>query len=115
MPAERAQGFRSDDGGSGAEVSCHGRAPRMTESSAAGGATPPGDAYLPLRMLALYAGLSVRTLRGYLTHPSRPLPHYRVGAKVLVKRSEYDAWMVAFREAGEGRVRGIVDELLGGV
>lgn len=36
------------------------------------------DGYLPLKALATYSGLSVRTLRGYLKHPSRQLPHYRV-------------------------------------
>ena len=30
------------------------------------------DAYLPLKMLAAYAGLSVRTLRGYLSDPIGP-------------------------------------------
>ena len=50
-------------------------------------------AYLPLRALAAYSGLSVRTLRGYLSHSSHPLPHYRVGGNLLVQRSEFDDWM----------------------
>ena len=41
----------------------------------------PDDAYLPPTALAEYAGLSVRTLRGYLTPPAHPLPCYRIGAK----------------------------------
>lgn len=32
------------------------------------------DAYLPLKALAIYSGLSVRTLRGYLAHPAHALP-----------------------------------------
>lgn len=56
--------------------------------------------YLPLKSLAQYGGLSVRTLRGYLIHPAHPLPHYRIGGKILVKRSEFDAWAQRFREAG---------------
>ena len=63
------------------------------------GRAPFDDAYLPIRALTAYAGLSVRTLRSHLVHPVRPLPHYRVGGKVLVKRSEFDAWMYAFRRA----------------
>ena len=69
--------------------------------------------YLPLRALSVYAGLSVRTLRGYLSHPARPLPHYRVGSKVLVKRSEFDAWVSGFREDVAPRVDAIVAEMLG--
>ena len=71
--------------------------------------------YLPLRALSVYAGLSVRTLRGYLTHPARPLPHYRVGGKVLVKRSEFDGWASGFREELAPRVDAIVAEVLAGV
>lgn len=51
------------------------------------------DVYLSLRALAKYADLSIRTLRGYLVRGASPLPHYRIGGKILVKRSEFDAWM----------------------
>ena len=47
------------------------------------------DAYLPLVDLANYGGLSVPTLREWLTHPEHPLPHIRVGKIIVVKRSEY--------------------------
>jgi len=55
------------------------------------------DAYLPLKTLVVYSGLSVRTLRGYLTHATHPLPCFRIGGKVLVRRSDYDAWAAQFR------------------
>lgn len=58
---------------------------------------PDMDGYLPLKALAGYSGLSVRTLRGYLAHPSRALPCFRIGGKILVKRSEFDAWAAGFR------------------
>ena len=73
------------------------------------------DCYLPLRALASYSGLCVRTLRGYLSHVARPLPHYRVGGKVLVKRSEFDAWVSAFRVEESPRVDAIVAEIVGGL
>ncbi len=82
-------------------------------------ATPPLDSpaveagYLSLRALSAYSDLSVRTLRGYLSHPARPLPHYRVGGKVLVKRSEFDAWVSGFREESTSHVDAIVAEVLG--
>jgi len=84
-------------------------------------ATPPLDApvveagYLSLRTLAAYSDLSVRTLRGYLSHPARPLPHYRVGGKVLVKRSEFDVWVTGFREESAPVVDAIVADVLGGL
>ena len=73
------------------------------------------DWYLSLRALSVYGGLSVRTLRGHLTHPARPLPHYRVGGKILVKRSEYDAWIRAFRTAETSQVDAIVADVLAGL
>lgn len=73
------------------------------------------DGYLPLKALAAYSGLSVRTLRTYMGHPSRPLPHYRVGGKVLVKRSEFDDWMATFRGQASSSVDVLVDDVLRGL
>jgi hypothetical protein len=56
--------------------------------------------------------LSVRRLRAYLVDHVRPLPHYRVGGKILVRRSEYDAWALRFRVATPPRVDAMVNELL---
>ena len=70
------------------------------------------DTYLSLRALAAYAGLSVRTLRDRLAHPTQPLPHYRVGCKILVKRSEFDAWMRAFRASANHHLDDLVTDVL---
>jgi excisionase family DNA binding protein len=78
-------------------------------------AVPAGrfdDGYLSLRTLAAYAGLSVRTLRARLTNGSRPLPHYRVGGKILVRRTEFDAWMRTLRADEHNHVDEIVTTLL---
>ena len=77
-------------------------------------ASAVGDAYLPLRALAGYSGLSVRTLRGYLSHASSPLPHYRIGGKVLVRRSEFDQWVEGFRVRVQAGVEDIVRDVLAG-
>jgi hypothetical protein len=76
----------------------------------------PLDPYLPLRALAQYAGLSVRTLRNYLDGaPDEALPCYRVGGKILVRRSEFDAWITRHRAHGRPslaramRAMGLVD------
>ena len=55
------------------------------------------DRYLSLRSLAAYAGMSIRTLRALLIRRRAPLPHYRIGGKILVRRSEFDQWAAEFR------------------
>lgn len=55
------------------------------------------DPWVSLRGLAGYSGLSVRKLRACIIRPVSPLPCYRVDGKILVRRSEFDAWMQAFR------------------
>ena len=70
------------------------------------------DPFLPLRPLAAYAGLSVRTLRQYLElPPDRALPCYRVGAKILVRRSEFDAWVAQYRSRGRPELARVLKEL----
>jgi excisionase family DNA binding protein len=55
------------------------------------------DPYLSIRQLAAYTSISTRKLREFMKAPARPLPHFRVGGRVLVRRSEFDAWMAAYR------------------
>lgn len=62
--------------------------------------TPAADGYVSLKELASYSGMSERTLRTYLTYAAHPLPHYHIGRRVLVKRSEFDAWMQSFPGKG---------------
>jgi hypothetical protein len=73
------------------------------------------DRYLPLTRLSTYAGLSVRTLRSYLTHPAYPLPCYRIGGKVLVRRSDYDNWAARFRAVDVSAVDALVTDALRGL
>jgi len=53
--------------------------------------------YLDLKTLAAYSCCSVRWLRDRLVDRLDPLPHYRVGGKLLVKPEEFDHWMAAHR------------------
>ena len=75
----------------------------------------PLDPFLSLKALAGYSGLSVRKLRDLLDDPARPLSHYRIGGKILVRRSEFDAWMVAYRQQGRPCVDQIVSAVLRGL
>ncbi len=71
------------------------------------------DPWLPLRALAGYSGLSVRTLRDYINAPLRALPCYRIGGKVLVRRGEFDGWMAQHRWVGPRGMDEIVDAVIG--
>src|SRR5713101_6799920 len=70
------------------------------------------DPYLSLKALSTYSSLSVRKLREHLTDPGHPLPCYRIGGKILVRRSEYDVWAAAYRRVGDVDVDRIVDKAL---
>jgi len=70
-----------------------------------------GDRYMRLKGLSAYSGLSVRTLRTLLTHPVTPLPHYRLGGSILIRKSEFDAWAVQFRVAPGNTLDTLVNDL----
>jgi len=55
------------------------------------------DPFFSLKGLAGYSSLSRRTLQDLVNDPRDPLPSYRVGQKILVKRSEFDAWVARRR------------------
>jgi len=69
------------------------------------------DDYLDLARLAHVGSQSVRTLRNHIHDPVDPLPAYRVGGKILVKRSDFDAWMARRRYVAR-TVDTIVDDVL---
>jgi len=71
--------------------------------------TTPLDPYLSLRAVASYSGCSIRWLRDRLTDPHHPLPCYRLpDGKILLRRSEVDAWLVRYRQVGSPRVHDVV-------
>jgi hypothetical protein len=51
---------------------------------------------------------------GYLKQQGDPLPCYRPGGKLLVKRSDFDRWMSGYRsgQAAAKAVDRVVDDLL---
>ena len=73
------------------------------------------DGHLPLRRLAAYSGLSVRRLRDYLRDPVTPIPHDRIGGKIVVRRSEFDVWVSLFRADVRNTVDRVVDDLVQGL
>ena len=73
-----------------------------------------GGAYLSLRSLAEVSDLSVRTLRGYLTDPVNPLPHFRTAGKILVKRTDFDEWIRRFKVNRLPTLNAVVDDVMRG-
>lgn len=71
------------------------------------------DPYLPLRALAAYSGCSIRWLRDRLYDLRHPLPYYRLpGGKILVRRSEFDAWLARYRHMDNPDVKRIVTDTI---
>jgi excisionase family DNA binding protein len=58
-----------------------------------------GTEWLGLRQVTQYADVSERTVRAWIHASVDALPAVRVGGKLLVRRSELDAWL------GRHRVR----------
>jgi hypothetical protein len=70
------------------------------------------DEYFTLPQLAAYAKLSIRQLRNYLNlPPGIALPCYRPGRKVLVRRTEFDAWFLQYRQRGRPALVRVLREL----
>jgi hypothetical protein len=70
------------------------------------------DPYLTLRKLAEYSGIARRTLRQYLDLPPQDaLPCYRLPGKILVRVSEFDAWLTAYRSRGRPNVARALAEM----
>ena len=66
------------------------------------------DRYMDKQEAATYTSLSTRTLEGRLGE----IPHFRVGRKVLFKKSELDSWLEQFREGGAQNLDRIADEAI---
>jgi len=56
-----------------------------------------GTEWLSIRQVTQYADVSERTARAWIHASVDALPAVRVGGKVLVRRSELDAWLVRHR------------------
>ena len=69
------------------------------------------DKYLDLKQLSQYSTLSDSTLRDYLSDLDNPIPYFRVKRKILVRKTEFDAWMEKFR-VDDNELDRIVDEVL---
>ena len=65
-----------------------------------------------LKALARNGGVSVRALRDRLKDPLHPLPHFRVGGKILVRWDEYLNWLESYRVDSEDLGK-VVENIMG--
>lgn len=70
---------------------------------------PSFDPWLSLKRLAEYLSIPAATMRDHLRSSSNSLPSYKVGRKVLVRRSDFDAWMRTHRQPP--RSKSLAEEL----
>jgi excisionase family DNA binding protein len=77
----------------------------------------PQAEWLDLRHVTEYASISERTLRAWIHSPVDPLPAVRVSGKILVRRSELDAWLQRHRvQTLESLdLNGLVEDVLQGL
>ncbi len=66
------------------------------------------DRYMDKREAAEYTSLSIRNLESRLGE----IPHFRVGKKVVFKKSELDHWIEKYREGGSHNLDRIADEAI---
>lgn len=72
--------------------------------------------YLDLRTLAAYSSCSIRWLRDRLVDQMHPLPHHRIGGKLLVKKNDFDRWMELYQVVRPSdRLSRIVDSVMAGL
>ena len=72
--------------------------------------TTLGDRYLDLPLASEYSTLGISTLRQHIR--SGRLPAYRVRGKLLIRKTEFDAWIESFRIKSEHDLGRFVDETL---
>lgn len=68
--------------------------------------------YLGISALSKISGLSVRKLRDCLADPFHPLPHFRVGGKILVRYADFERWIERYRAAGTEDLDRLVKEVV---
>jgi hypothetical protein len=74
----------------------------------------PVQEWFGLRELSCYSGLSNRTLRSWIRLIDDPLPAVCIRRKILVRRSEFNAWMERhrFNSLTNTQISNIIDDVL---
>ena len=67
------------------------------------------DCFFDLKGLSAYSCISVGSLRDYL---KTGLPYFKLKGKILVKRSEFDAWLERYRVNKKQDLNTLCDDIL---
>jgi len=68
------------------------------------------DQYFDLKGLSTFSAMAVSTLRNFIRTGN--LPAYKVHGKILIKRSEFDAWINTFKINRKQDLSAICDDIL---
>lgn len=68
--------------------------------------------YFSIKELSLYCGLGERTLRDLINCSITPIPCFRFGRAIRVKKEEFDQWAKSFCRNDNDKIDKIVDELM---
>ncbi len=68
--------------------------------------------YLSVKELSQYCGLGERNLRDLINNSINPIPSFRFGCAIRVKKAEFDEWAKTSCRNDNDRVNRIVEELL---
>lgn len=68
--------------------------------------------FFSVKELSLYSGICERTLRDLINASTDPIPHYRFGGSIKIKRSEFDDWAAKYCRIDNGRVDRLVNGIL---
>ena len=68
--------------------------------------------YFTVNGAALYLSMSERTIRSCLTDPLDPIPHFRKGRMIRIRRSELERWFENHRAVDLIEIDKLVDELI---
>ena len=68
------------------------------------------DRLLDLRGLSEYSSLGVPTLRDYLR--SGGLPHFKLRGKILIRVSDFNDWLEAFRVDTKQELSALVNDVM---
>ena len=69
--------------------------------------------YFDLPRLSAYCSIGISTLRGHIKKDA--LPCFKLRGKILVRKSEFDAWINGFRLNKKQDLSRIVDEVVDNV
>lgn len=72
--------------------------------------------YFSVKELAVYSGISERTLWDLLKNPVNPIPCFRMGSTgriVRVKKTDFDDWAKKQKEVNCTKIDQLVNDVLG--